>query len=80
MIELTPQQQQYVDAQVATGTYKGPAEVVQAALDLLRKTAQRERDETIEDIRQSMEDEKAGRVRPLKEVVEEIRQEIRQTK
>ena len=80
MIELTPQQQQYVEAQVATGTYKEPAEVVQAAFDLLRRTAQRERDETIEDIRQSMEDEKAGRVRPLKEVVEEIRQEIRQTK
>ena len=29
-----------------------------------------------EDIRQGMEDEKAGRVRPLKEVAEEIRREI----
>jgi len=30
----------------------------------------------LEDIRQGMEDEKAGRVRPLKEVTEEIRREI----
>ena len=37
MIELTPQQQQFVDEQVATGIFKEPAEVVQAALELLQQ-------------------------------------------
>lgn len=37
MIELTPQQQQYVDAQVSAGVFNKPAEVVGAALDLLQQ-------------------------------------------
>jgi Arc/MetJ-type ribon-helix-helix transcriptional regulator len=37
MIELTPQQQQFVDAQVATGAFKEPAEVVGVALELLQQ-------------------------------------------
>jgi antitoxin ParD1/3/4 len=37
MIQLTPQQQQFVDAQVATGLYKEPAEVVGEALTLLQQ-------------------------------------------
>ena len=37
MIELTPQQQQFVDAQVATGVFKEPAEVVGVALELLQQ-------------------------------------------
>jgi putative addiction module CopG family antidote len=36
MIELTPQQQQFVDTQVAAGLFKEPAEVVGVALDLLQ--------------------------------------------
>jgi putative addiction module CopG family antidote len=35
MLELTPQQQQFVDAQVATGLFREPSEVVGAALSLL---------------------------------------------
>ena len=37
MIELTPMQQEFVDAQVARGIFKEPAEVVGVALDLLRQ-------------------------------------------
>jgi len=37
MIELTPEQQQYVDAQVATGLFERPADVVQSALELLQR-------------------------------------------
>lgn len=37
MIELTPQQQQFVDAQVASGIFKEPAEVVGVALSLLQQ-------------------------------------------
>ena len=49
MLELTPQQQQFVDAQVAAGNFSEPAEVVQAALDLLQETAQ-PRDDVTDDI------------------------------
>jgi putative addiction module CopG family antidote len=37
MIELTPQQQQFVDSQVALGVFKEPAEVVGVALELLQQ-------------------------------------------
>jgi putative addiction module CopG family antidote len=37
MLELTPQQQQFVDAQVATGLFREPSEVVGAALSLLNE-------------------------------------------
>jgi antitoxin ParD1/3/4 len=37
MIELTPQQQQFVDAQVASGVFKAPQEVVGVALSLLQQ-------------------------------------------
>ena len=37
MIQLTPQQQQFVDAQVASGLFQEPAEVVGVALDLLEQ-------------------------------------------
>jgi putative addiction module CopG family antidote len=46
MIELTPQQQQFVDAQVASGLFNEPAEVIGVALDLLQQQ-QREHDEYI---------------------------------
>lgn len=37
MVELSPQHQQFVDAQVSAGLFQKPAEVVGAALDLLRQ-------------------------------------------
>ena len=46
MIELTPQQQQFVDAQVASGAFKEPNEVVGVALELLQQR-QREYDEYV---------------------------------
>jgi len=44
MIELTPKQQEFIDAQIATGVFKQPAEVVGVALDLLQQR-QREYDQ-----------------------------------
>jgi putative addiction module CopG family antidote len=35
MLELTPQQHQFIDAQAATGMFREPTEVVGAALALL---------------------------------------------
>jgi antitoxin ParD1/3/4 len=46
MIELTPQQQQFVEAQVATGAFKEPSEVISVALALLQQR-QREHDEYV---------------------------------
>ncbi len=40
MVELTPEQQRFIDAQVATGVFGGPSEVVGAALDLLQHRQQ----------------------------------------
>ncbi len=37
VLELTPQQQQFVDAQVAAGIFREPSEVVGAALNLLNE-------------------------------------------
>lgn len=37
MLELTPQQQQFVDSQVAAGIFQEPSEVVGAALALLNE-------------------------------------------
>lgn len=37
MIELTPQQQQFVEAQISAGIFKKPDEVVGAALEMLQK-------------------------------------------
>ena len=34
MIELTPQQQQFIDTQIALGIFKEPADVVGTALEL----------------------------------------------
>jgi antitoxin ParD1/3/4 len=48
MIELTPQQQQFIEAQVATGVFKEPSEVIGVALDLLQQR-QLERDEYVRD-------------------------------
>jgi putative addiction module CopG family antidote len=44
MIELTPQQQQFIDAQIAAGVFKEPTEVVGVALALLQQR-QREYDQ-----------------------------------
>ena len=45
-----------------------------------RWDAKREYDEAVEDIRQGIEDEKAGRIRPLAEVANEIREELGSSK
>jgi putative addiction module CopG family antidote len=40
MTQLTPEQQTFVDGQVATGVYRSPTEVVQAAFELLQSRQQ----------------------------------------
>jgi len=64
MIELTPNQQAFVDAQVATGTFPGPREVVGAALEMLA-ARQREYDQ----LKTAIEQVEKGNFAPL-DVVE----------
>jgi Arc/MetJ-type ribon-helix-helix transcriptional regulator len=74
MLELTPENQQFIDAQVAIGAFKDPADVIQAGLELLRKTAaQRDYEETVREIREGIPDMEAGRGRTLDEVDRSIR-------
>ena len=73
MIELTPQQQQFVDAQVASGVFKEPAEVVGVALSLLQQR-QREYDQLQTAIAQT----ERGEYEPLD--IEDIKRRGRERK
>ena len=62
MIELTPQQQQFVDAQVAAGLFKEPTEVVGVALELLE---QRQREREYDQLRTAIAQVERGEFEPL---------------
>ena len=61
--------QQLIQNQLATGLYSNPDDVLRDALHLLV-----DHQETMDDLRASVEDVEAGRVIPLESVVAEIRQ------
>jgi predicted transcriptional regulator len=67
--QLPPDIDQRVQSQIALGIYQTPAEVLNDALDAL---VQRNAD--LEAIRGGIEDEKAGRMRPLADVDRDMRQ------
>ena len=60
MIELTAQQQQFIEAQVATGIFKEPSEVVDAALDLLQ-----ERHREYAQLQTAIQQVERGEIEPL---------------
>ena len=72
MIQLTPEQQQFVEAQIATGSYRAPEEVIEEALQLLSKQKFREQETVKTAIRASIPDMDAGRGTPLEEMDAEI--------
>lgn len=77
MIELTPEQKQFVDAQMATGAFKDPSEVVQAGFELLRKaTERREYDETVQEIQAAIPDMEANRGRTIEQADAAIREKL----
>jgi putative addiction module CopG family antidote len=73
MIELTPQQQEFVDAQVAAGVFKEPAEVVGVALSLLQQ-----RQWEYDQLRHAIEQVKRGEYEPLD--IEDIKRRGRERK
>ena len=76
MIELTPEQQQFVEAQVAAGGFKDPADVVFAGIELLRKAAERDYIETVQEIHAVVPDMKAGRGRNIEEADAALRKKL----
>ncbi len=70
--QLPPDIDQRIQSQIALGIYENPADVLNDALDALEQR----RIADLEAIRAGIEDEKAGRVRPLTEVDRELRKEF----
>ncbi|MCI0335820.1 MAG: type II toxin-antitoxin system ParD family antitoxin [Planctomycetes bacterium] len=67
--QLPPDIDQRVQSQIALGIYQTPTEVLNDALDALEH-----RNADLEAIRAGIEDEKAGRMRPLADVDRDMRQ------
>jgi putative addiction module CopG family antidote len=77
MIQLTPQQHDFVQAQIDAGSFKDSSEVIQAGIELLRKAAaQRDYDETVREIRAAIPDMQADRGRPIEEADAAIRDQL----
>lgn len=70
--QLPPDIDQRVQSQIALGIYHTPADVLNDALDALEQR----RIADLESIRAGIEDEKAGRMRPLAEVDRDLRNEF----
>lgn len=68
-IALTGAVEELVRQQMASGKYVSENELLARALRLLA-----EYDETVTDLRAGLEDENAGRLRPLRDVDAELRQ------
>lgn len=77
MFELSPDQQKFVEAQVATGRFSDSGEVIRAGIDLLRRAAElREYDETVADVRQGIEDFKQGKGQSVSDAFADIRRDL----
>jgi predicted transcriptional regulator len=66
--ELSPQIDQRIQAQLALGVYQSPEEVLIDALDALEQ-----RNSDWESISRGIDDERAGRLKPLAEVDRDMR-------
>jgi Arc/MetJ-type ribon-helix-helix transcriptional regulator len=69
--QLPPEIDQRVQAQIELGIYQTPAEVLTDALDALNQ-----RNEDLASIGRGLEDERAGRLKPLDEFDRSIREQF----
>ena len=76
MIELTPEHEKFISDQIAQGPFSDRAEVVRAALELLRQRLQTDYDETVKCIKQGMKDYQDGKGQPLAEACDDIRNSL----
>ena len=68
--------EQFVQSKVRSGRFTSPEEAIAAGVRLLRQQEEAEDARTLEGIRQSLEDVRAGRRQPLAEAVAEIRRDL----
>jgi putative addiction module CopG family antidote len=73
-IDVSPEMKQRVEDRLASGRYGSPDELLQEAFDALDEKEQLKR--SVAAIRKSVADEKAGRVRPVQEAVNELKLEV----
>ncbi len=74
--ELSADLEQFVEAQVRSGRFSTRAEVITAAVTLLRQQDEAEEARVVEGIRQGLEDMRAGRTQPLAEAFADIRRDL----
>ena len=68
--------EQFVQAKVQSGRFASPEEAIAAGVRLLRQQEEADEAQTLEGIRQGLEDMHAGRGRPAEEVLAAIRSEF----
>lgn len=77
MIELTPDHQQFVESEVASGGFQDANAVVREAVERYRRSksvgSENDHEDTVRDLQAALGDVEAGRVRPFAEVDAEIR-------
>jgi|GEM_PF-1784986 len=76
MIELTPEQEQFVKEQIAEGTYANRSELLQAAVELFKESIDRETAEVVAAVEQGLEDHRNGKSQPLDEAFSDIRKSL----
>lgn len=69
---ISPDLEQFVQTEIASGRYQSRDAVIEDGLRLL----QRDREDAIEGIRLGLADVAAGRVQSLKDAFEDLRQEL----
>ena len=77
MIRISSEHQDFIDAQVASGAFGAPDEVVSKAIELLRGAVDANLIASIDSIREGIADELAGRVKALDEVAAGIREQLK---
>jgi len=68
--------EQFVQAKVRRGRFTSPDEAIAAGVRQLRQQEEAEEARTLEGIRQSLEDVRAGRTQPLAEALAGIRRDL----
>ena len=72
MTEISPDLKEFVDREIANGNFSDQEAVVEHALRLM----QRDREEAVRGIEAGLEDVAAGRVEPLDEAFDDLRNEF----
>ena len=72
MTEISPDLKEFVDREIANGNFSDQEAVVEHALRLM----QRDREEAVRGIEAGLEDVAAGRLEPLDEAFDDLRDEF----